>query len=183
MDEIIPVERIDKSILVLRGRSVLLDTDIAELYGVDTRVLVQAIKRNIARFPDDFMFQLTAEEFALLRSQNVISNPEGRGGRRYAPYAFTEHGVAMLASVLNSSRAIDVSVLIVRAFVRMREALTANRELAYKLAELERQLDTHDEAIQSLMAAIRSLMKPPEPKQRRIGFVPPEKDGDAHTQD
>jgi len=181
MDEVIPVERIEKSILMLRGRKVLLDADLAALYGVPTKVFNQAVKRNIARFPDDFMFQLTAEEFALLRSQIVTSNP-GRGKHtKYLPYAFAEHGVAMLASVLNSSRAIDVSVLIVRAFVRMREALTANRELAHKLAELERRLDTHDEAIQSLMAAIRSLMKPPEPKQRRIGFVPPEEDGDAHT--
>ena len=174
MKEIIPAERIDKRILVLRDRRVLLDADLAVLYGVDTRTLIQALKRNIARFPDDFMFQLTPEEFAFLRSQNVISKLAGRGGRRYPPYAFTEHGVAMLASVLNSPRAIEVSVLIVRVFVRMREALTASRELAHKLAELEQRLDTHDEAIQSLMAAIRSLMTPPEQRRRRIGFVRPD---------
>jgi len=122
------------------------------------------------------MFQLTAEEFALLRSRSVILKT-GRGQhRKYLPYAFTEHGVAMLASVLNSPRAIEVSVLIVRAFVKMREALSANKELAHKLAELERRLDTHDEAIRSLMGAIRNLMTPPERKRRRIGFTRPDED-------
>jgi len=179
MTDIVPLKQVEKAILILRGRRVMLDADLAELYGVGTRSLIQALKRNVARFPDDFMFQLTSEEFALLRSQNVISKLAGRGGRRYPPYAFTEHGVTMLASVLNSPRAIEVSVLIVRAFVRMRETLSATRELSLKLAELERRLDTHDEAIQSLMAAIRNLMLPIESKRRRIGFV--KQDEDAGT--
>jgi hypothetical protein len=167
----LPVERIVQSILVIRGLKVLLDSDLAMLYGVETRVLVQAVKRNLERFPEDFMFQLDSEELALLRSQSVISNP-GRGGRRYAPYAFTEQGVAMLSSVLNSPRAIAVNIEIMRAFVRLREILASNEELTAKLNELEHKLETHDQAIAGILSAIRELMRPPEPRKKQpIGFV------------
>jgi hypothetical protein len=168
------VEGITRAILVLRGHRVLLDQALAELYGVETRVLVQAIKRNLARFPADFMFQLTASEWAGLRSQIVTSKPR-RGGRRYAPYAFTEQGVAMLSSVLGSERAIAVNIQIMRAFVRMRELLISNRELAEKLDQLEARLDrklaSHDEAIAAILSAIRELMNPTPPRRRGIGFT------------
>lgn len=170
-----PVVRADAivpSIVRLRGQKVLLDADLAHLYGVETRALVQAVKRNQQRFPEDFMFQLTAGETEALRSQFVISNAPGRGGRRYAPYAFTEQGVAMLSSVLKSPRAIAVNVEIMRAFVQLREMLASNRELKHKLDELERRLGAHDQAIASILSAIRELMSPPEPpKKRRIGFI------------
>jgi DNA-binding PadR family transcriptional regulator len=163
--------QIVQSIVWLRGHRVLLDADLATLYGVETRVLVQAVKRNLDRFPQDFMFQLSGEELEALRSQFVISNA-GRGGRRYKPYAFTEQGVAMLSSVLNSRQAIAVNVEIMRAFVQLREWLSSNKELAKKLEELERKLKTHDQAITGILNAIRELMRPPEPpKKRRIGFV------------
>lgn len=167
----LPVERIVQSILVIRGLKVLLDSDLAMLYGVETRVLVQAVKRNLERFPEDFMFQVDSEELAFLRSQSVISNP-GRGGRRYAPYAFTEQGVAMLSSVLNSPRAIAVNIEIMRAFVRLREILASNKDLTAKLNELEHKLETHDQAIAGILSAIRELMRPPEPRKKQpIGFV------------
>lgn len=163
--------QIVQSIVWLRGHKVLLDADLAALYGVETRILVQAVKRNLERFPEDFMFQLSGEELEALRSQFVISNA-GRGGRRYAPYAFTEQGVAMLSSVLHSPQAIAVNIEIMRAFVRLREMLTSNKELAKKLEELERKLQTHDQAITGILNAIRELMRPPEPpNKRRIGFV------------
>ena len=170
-----PSERITRSILLLRGQKVLLDADLAELYGVETRVLVQAVKRNLSRFPEDFMFQLDAGELAALRSQSVISNA-GRGGRRHAPYAFTEQGVAMISSVLSSPQAIAVNIEIMRAFVRLREILAGNKELATKLTELERKLKTHDQTIAGILDAIRQLMTPPPaPKKRPIGFVTGEK--------
>lgn len=172
---LVPSERIAHSILLLRGQKVLLDADLAELYGVETKVLVQAVKRNLERFPDDFMFQLDAEEFAALRSQSVTSNT-GRGGRRYAPYAFTEQGVAMLSTVLSSPQAIAVNIEVMRAFVRLREMLAGNKELAAKLGELERKLKGHDQAIAGILDAIRQLMAPPPaPKKRPIGFVTGEK--------
>lgn len=167
---LMPVERISQSILILRGQRVLLDANLATLYGVPTGTLVQAVKRNLERFPEVFMFQLTADEWAALRSQFVISN-EGRGGRRYSPYAFSEQGVAMLSSVLKSPHAIAVNIEIMRAFVRMRELLASNKELAQKLAELERKVDTHDQAIVGILKAIRELMHTPEPKKRPIGFT------------
>jgi hypothetical protein len=166
----IPVERIAQSILVLRGHKVLLDVDLAALYGVETGVLIQAVKRNRERFPDDFMLQLTNEEWSALRSQIVISNV-GRGGRRYAPYAFTEQGVAMLSSVLHSKRAIAVNIEIMRAFVRMRELLASNRSLARQLKKLERTVSTHDAAIVGILKAIRELMNPPVHKSKPIGFT------------
>ncbi|MGA2842701.1 MAG: ORF6N domain-containing protein [Steroidobacteraceae bacterium] len=166
----IATEKIGRLIVVLRRERVLLDDDLAELYGVETRVLVQAVKRNLSRFPRDFMFQLTAAEWAALRSQSVISKA-GRGGRRYSPYAFTEQGVAMLSSVLNSERAIGVNIEIMRAFVRIRKLLSADKTLAVKFAQLERKLATHDQAIVGILSAIRELMNPPEPKRRGIGFT------------
>ena len=147
----------------------MLDADLAMLYGVPTKVLVQAIKRNLERFPEDFMFQLSEEEFENLRSRSVTSS---WGGRRYAPYAFTEQGVAMLSSVLKSPRAIAVNVEIMRAFVWLRELLASNKELARKLDALERKLGAHDQAIASILSAIRELMAPSVPAaKRRIGFV------------
>jgi hypothetical protein len=163
-------EQIGQVILVLRRHRVLLDEDLAELYGVETRALVQAVKRNLSRFPRDFMFQLTAAEWTALKSQSVISNA-GRGGRRYAPYAFTEQGVAMLSSVLNSERAIAVNIEIMRAFVRIRELLAGDKALALKFEQLERKLASHDQAIIGILSAIRELMNPPAPKRRGIGFT------------
>jgi hypothetical protein len=151
----------------------LIDADLAALYGVETKVLVQAIKRNIERFPADFMFQLTNQEVKNLRSQFVTSS-SGHGGRRTPPYAFTEQGVAMLSSVLNSPQAIAVNIEIIRTFVRLREMPASNKELAIKLEELERKLQTHDQAITGILNAIREMMKPPElPHKRPIGFVDP----------
>jgi hypothetical protein len=166
----VPIERIERAILVLRGHKVMLDADLATLYEVETRALVQAVKRNIERFPEDFMFQLDAEEVQALRSQSVISNAPGRGGRRYAPYAFTEQGVAMLSTVLNSPRAIAVNIEIMRAFVRLRLLLASNKELARRLDQLEAKTDAKFKAV---FEAIRQLMIPPEPKRRPIGFLTP----------
>jgi len=162
---LIPVERIEKAILLIRGQKVMLDADLAELYGVETRVLVQAVKRNIERFPDDFMFQLSQKEFTILRSQFVTSS--GWGGRRYPPYAFTEQGVAMLSSVLRSQRAIQVNIEIMRAFIRLRQMLASHVELARKLDALE---NKYDAQFKQVFEAIRQLMTPPEPKRRPIGF-------------
>jgi len=144
----------------------MLDADLAALYGVETRVLVQAVKRNRERFPQDFMFQLTADEVVLLRSQTVISKAS-RGGRRYAAYAFTEHGVAMLSSVLRSPRAVQVSIEVVRAFVRLRAMLAGHAELARKLAALEKKYDAQFKVV---FDAIRELMAPPSKSRRPIGF-------------
>jgi len=168
----IPVE---SRILILRHQRVILDSDLAELYGVPVRQLNQQVKRNQGRFPMDFMFQLTAKEGEALRSQIVISK-KGRGGRRYPPYAFTEHGAIMAATVLSSKRAIEMSVFVVRAFVRMREMLAKNRQLAAKINELDRRLETHDTAIQDIIEAIKELMAPEGPSKRKIGFqLPPGK--------
>jgi ORF6N domain-containing protein len=169
------VEDISRAILVVRGHKMLLDGELAALYGVDTRVLLQAVKRNRERFPTDFMIQLTAAEWAALRSQ-IVTLKRGRGQhRKYLPYAFTEQGVAMLSSVLKSARAIAVNIQIMRAFVRMRELLISNRELAQKLdqleARLEKKLASHDEAIAAILSAIRELMNPETPKHRSIGFT------------
>jgi hypothetical protein len=162
---LVPVDRIERTILVIRGHRVMLDADLALLYEVEAKVLNQAVKRNIERFPADFMFQLTAEEAEHLRSQSVTSS--SWGGRRYLPYAFTEQGVAMLSSVLRSPRAVQVNIEIMRAFVRLRQMLQQNADLARKLAQLERKYDTQFRAV---FDAIRELMKPPEKPRRRIGF-------------
>jgi hypothetical protein len=165
--EIIPVERIAQSIRWIRGQKVLLDSDLAVLYGVTTGNLNKAVKRNAERFPADFMFQLDAEEVANLRFRFGISS---WGGRRRRPYAFTEQGVAMLSSVLNSERAVKVNIAIMRAFVKLRETLDTNRELAKKFAELERRVGKHDEEIAAILEAIRQLMVHPEKPRREIGF-------------
>src|SRR3989344_694433 len=163
----VPMERITNSILLIRGQKVLLDADLAGLYGVATKVLIQAVKRNWERFPQDFIFQLTAEEAALLRSQ-IVTLKTGRGRhRKYLPYAFTEQGVAMLSSVLRSKRAVRVNVEIMRTFVRLRQMLASNTDLARKLAVLER---TYDKQFQIVFEAIRRLMDPPGSKRPPIGF-------------
>ncbi|HEX8816567.1 MAG TPA: ORF6N domain-containing protein [Terriglobales bacterium] len=159
--------------MILRHQKVILDRDLAELYGVTVKRFNQQIKRNAERFPEDFRFQLTARENQILRSQ-IVTSSGGHGGRRYRPYAFTEHGAIMAATVLNSRRAIQMSVFVVRAFVRLREMISGNRAIALKIAELERRLENHDDAIQGLLAAIRELMSPKTFRRRRIGFQLPE---------
>ena len=166
----IAAESADQFILVIRRQRVLLDEHLARLYGVETRSLLQAVKRNLERFPPDFMFELSAAEWSALRSQSVTSR-RGRGGRRYAPYAFTEQGVAMLSSVLNSGRAIAVNIEIMRSFVRIRRLLEADKSLARKFQRLERKLASHDQAIVGILAAIRQLMTAPAPRRRGIGFT------------
>lgn len=164
------VRPIEHMILVVRGQRVILDSDLAKLYGVTTKRLNEQVKRNAGRFPADFMLQLTATERRVLRSQSATSKP-GSGGRRYAPQVFTEHGAIMAASVLNSPKAIKVSVYVVRAFVKLREFLSTHRELAAKLSELEHKVDHHDQQIVALIDAIRELMEPPpEPKRKPIGY-------------
>ena len=174
MTTVVPVESIVSKIVFLRGEKVLLDRDLAELYGVETGALNRAVKRNAERFPKDFMFQITDEEAELLRCQTGISKP-GRGGRRYLPYAFSEQGVAMLSSVLNSKRAIDVNIAIMQAFVQLRKTMESHDSLARKLTELEHNLENHDEQIQAIFEAIRQLIAPPDKKGKKIGFTVKEK--------
>ncbi len=162
---IMTVERIRNSIVLVRGERVMLDADLAELYGVETGVLVQAVKRNNDRFPSDFMFRLTKQEFEILRSQTVISSQWG--GRRHPRYAFTEQGVAMLSGVLNSARAVRANIEIMRTFVRLRSMLASHVDLATKLADLEQK---YDRQFSVVFEAIRELMTPPEPARQRIGF-------------
>ena len=169
---IVLTKRVGSKILVLRNQKVILDSDLAELYGVSVKQLNQQIKRNRNRFPSDFVFTLTKAEYAGLRSQIVTSN-SSRGGRRYLPTAFTEHGSIMAASVLNSKRAIEMSIFVVRAFVKMREALLFNRQVVSKLDELETRLDAHDADLQEIIEAIRELMAPLPANNRRIGFEAP----------
>lgn len=178
------VEQIESQIFFIRGQKVMLDADLAELYGVETKRFNEQVRRNSERFPEDFMFQLTAEEFANLRSQfdtsslrsqiatsnNSAGNTAGRGGRRHLPYAFTEHGAIMAASVLNSPRAVEASVQVVRAFVQLRQMLASNAELSRKLVALEKKYDIKFRAV---FEAIRELMTPSDPKKKRpIGFAP-----------
>lgn len=163
---------VESRIIVVRHQKVILDTDLAELYGVPVKRLNEQVKRNRERFPADFMFQLNPEERESLRSQ-IATSKQGRGGRRYAPYAFTEHGAIMAATVLNSERAVEMSVFVVRAFVHLREMLAANQQLAEKIDELELRLDTHDASIQDLLEAIRELMAPDPATGRKIGFQLP----------
>ena len=170
MKALIPGEMIEKKILFLREHKAMLDSDLAALYGVTTKRLNEQVRRNLRRFPADFMFQLTTDEAESLRSQNATSK---RGGRRYLPYAFTEQGVAMLSSVLNSERAIEVNILIMRAFVKLREMLATHKDLAKKLEEMEKKYDVQFKVV---FDAIRKLMAPPEPKRRQIGFCK-EKEG------
>lgn len=170
----VPVEHITQSILILRGHRVILDRDLAAIYGVTTGRLNEAVKRNAKRFPEDFMFQLTAAEHAVLISQIAISTPS-RGGRRKLPWAFTEHGAIQAANVLNSLRAVEMGIYVVRAFIKLRELLASNKELARRLDELEarieKKLTTHDQAIAAMLSAIRQLLNPPAPTRRPIGFT------------
>jgi hypothetical protein len=165
----IRTERIQKAIFLIRGEKVMVDSDLAELYAVETKVLNRAVKRNLKRFPADFMFKLTAKEAATLRCQIGTSKP-GSGGRRYLPNVFTEQGVAMLSSVLNSDRAVMVNIEIMRAFVRLRTLFAAHSELTAKLTELEGRVATHDEHIRAIFDAIRQLMTPPPTSVKQIGF-------------
>jgi len=169
---------IESLILTVRGQKVILDRDLAALYGVPTSRFNEAVKRNRKRFPSDFMFQLTADEFAVLTSQFAMSKP-GRGGRRTPPYAFTEHGAVMAANILHGERAIQMSVLVVRAFVKMRSMLAAQKNLAGKLSTLEKTLtkrqDLHERVISDIIQQIMSLLNPPaesepEPPRKQIGF-------------
>jgi|SRR5947209_160359 len=177
---IVLAKRVGSKILVFRNQKVILDADLAELYGVSVKQLNQQIKRNRHRFPRDFVFTLTKAEHESLRSQIVTSNSP-RGGRRYLPNAFTEFGAIMAASVLNSKRAIEMSIFVVRAFVQMREALLFNRQVASKLSELEARLDDHDESIQDLIEAIRELLAPLPASHRRIGFETPVQSSKSRT--
>ena len=173
-DVVLPVEQIDSIILFVRGQKVILDRDLAQLYGVTTGNLNKAVKRNIDRFPNDFMFQLTPEEYKSLRFQFGILK-KGQHSK-YLPYAFTEQGVAMLSSVLNSKRAIEVNIAIMRAFVRLREMLATHKELAHKLSDLEQRLEKHDDHIQTIFEAIRQMMAPSDKKgKKKIGFTVKEK--------
>lgn len=162
--------RVESRIFLLRGYRVILDSDLAELYGVEVRRLNEQVKRNVGRFPEDFVMRLSVEEASNLKSQ-IATSSSSHGGRRKLPYAFTEHGAIMAASVLNSERAVEMSVFVVRAFVHMREALAANRQLMSKLRELERRIEGHDANIQELIEAIQELMQPPPASGRRIGFA------------
>jgi phage regulator Rha-like protein len=166
--ELLPVEAIERKIYLMRGNKVMLSSDLAELYGVETRALNQAVKRNIQRFPEDFMFRLNASEAEQLVSQNVIPHKKYFGGS--LPYAFTEQGVAMLSSILKSEQAIKINIAIMRAFVKLRELLSTNKELAHKLTTLERKIERHDEEIKAIFNAIRQLMTSPEKPRRKIGF-------------
>ena len=172
-DKVIVEQPIERRIVVIRKQKVLLDMDLADLYGVAVRHLNQQVKRNQERFPEDFCFRLSFQELANLKSQ-IVTSSSTHGGRRKAPLAFTEHGAIMAATVLNSPRAVQMSVFVVRAFVKLREMLATNRELAEKIGELERRLDSHDKAIQEIISAIRMLMRPIETPPKQIGFRPEE---------
>ena len=167
MKELVLVEMIERKIYLIRGHKVMLDGDLAELYGVETKVLLQAVRRNLNRFPGDFMFQLNYQEVAALRSQ-IVTLKKGRGQhRKYSPYVFTEQGVAMLSSVLNSERAIEVNIHIMRAFVKLREMIASHKDLAKRLDDLEKKYDIQFKVV---FDAIRELMRPPEKPKRKIGF-------------
>jgi hypothetical protein len=173
----VPTEVIASTLLVLRRHRVILDAQLASLYGVSTKRFNEQVRRNRRRFPPDFMFQLTPEEFAALRSQFATSKTKlsGRGGRRYLPHVFTEHGAIQAANVLNSSRAIEMGIYVVRAFVQLREVLASNKDLAQRLDQLEagieKRLTSHDDAIAAMLSAIRQLMRPPSRARRGIGFT------------
>ena len=184
---IVPLEHVENKILILRGQRVMLDSDLAEIYGVETKVLNQAVKRNLQRFPEDFMFQLTSEETKNLRFKFETSSFEllglrlqfvtskiGRGGSRYLPYAFTEHGAVMLASILNSPSAVQASIFVVRAFIQLRQLGAINANLAIKIAELEDKYGKHDIQIQKVIRVLHKLLEPPpeptEPEKPPIGF-------------
>ncbi len=170
MNQEIFVEKVERRIFLIGGHKVMLDSDLAKLYGVSTKRLNEQVRRNRTRFPSDFMFQLTSDAASSLRSQIATLKLSRGRHRKYLPYAFTEQGVAMLSTVLNSERAVQVNIVIMRAFVRLRQILASHRELAEKLKELDRKLEGHDEKIQSLFDIIRELMIQPESPRRQIGF-------------
>ena len=170
--------RVESKIVVLRGRKVILDLDLAQLYGVAVKRLNEQVKRNADRFPADFLFRLNPVERQILRSQ-IATSRTGHGGRRYQPYAFSEHGAIMAASVLNSKRAVEMSIFVVRAFVRMREALATNLEIVAKLRDLELRVENHDADIEEILVAIRELMTPEPAAGRQIGFEIPAAKGRA----
>jgi hypothetical protein len=168
--EVIPTHSIAPLIRSIRKRRVIMDADLATLYGVQTRALIQAVKRNADRFPEDFLFQLSPDEAGALRSQFVISKT-GRGGRRYSPYAFTEHGALMAANILNTSRAVAMSVYVIRAFIKMREDLTANAAILKRLAEIDKTLLIHDAGLRDIYQKLRPLLEPPPaPPKPEIGI-------------
>jgi hypothetical protein len=167
----VPVHDITRAILVLRGQRVLLDAELAGLYGVTTKRLNEQVKRNAARFPEDFMFRLNRAETEALNRSQIATGSQKHRDPRFPPYGFTEHGAIMAATILNSPRAVEMSLYVVRAFVRLRELLASNTALARKLNELEGKLKNHDEAIAAILSAIRELMNPPAPKRRGIGFT------------
>lgn len=180
----VPIERIASGILLVRGERVMLDADLATLYGVPTKRLNEQVKRNAERFPPDFMFRLSAAETAALNRSQIATGSQKHRDPRYPPYAFTEHGAIMAATVLNSPQAVDMSVFVVRAFVRLRELLASNKALAGKLAELETRLEGHDQAINEIILAIRELMAPAVPEKKRgIGFTADLGDADEAPQD
>ncbi len=166
----LPAENIITKILVIRNQKVIIDRDLAVLYNVETRALKQAVRRNIKRFPEDFMFQLNRKEFMNWRSQIVMSKSDEKG-LRHLPYAFTEQGVAMLSSVLKSERAIEVNILIMRAFVKLREIISTHKKVKEKLKELESKLKEHDDRIVQIIQVINQLLTPPEPVKKKIGFT------------
>jgi hypothetical protein len=168
-------EEIERSIVIVRGQRVMFDSDLARMYGVTTKELNQAVRRNAKRFPNDFAFRLTPEEFADLRSQ-IVTSKTGRGGRRYQPWVFTEHGVAMLSSVLRSPRAIAVNIEIVRAFVRLRRLLATPSDIVQEITRLARQVDLHDDKIKTIFTALERLLAPPERDQESyFGFRKPDR--------
>ncbi len=169
MRYIIPQERIENKIFLIRGQKVILDVDLSNLYGVKTFVLNQAVKRNIERFPDDFMFRLSKEEANILKSQFVISS---WGGRRTFPYAFTEQGIAMLSGILNSKKAIHVNIMIMRTFIKLKQMIATHKELAHKIEELERKYKKHDLEIETIFGAIKKMLEPPKSSPRKFGFQP-----------
>jgi ORF6N domain len=169
-DLLVPEELIERRIYFIRGRKVMVDADLADLYQVATKALNQAVRRNPERFPDDFMFQLTLDEAEALRSQNVTSKTEGSGGRRYLPFVFTEHGVGMLSSVLKSPRAVQMNILIIRTFIHMREMLAAHEDLAMRMEQIESTQEFHASVINTLAEEIGDMKRLPEPERRHIGF-------------
>lgn len=170
MNEIIPVEAITRKIYLFRGHKVMLDADLAVLYGVTTKRLNEQVRRNSERFPDDFMFRLSTEENDLLKSQIATSSAAGHGGRRTLPFVFTEHGAIMAATVLNSRQAVETGIFVVRAFVQFREMMLGHKQLAQHLEKLEKRLSAHDENFRVVFEAIRQLLSEDEKPKRKIGF-------------
>jgi hypothetical protein len=172
---LVPLERIEGRIFLIRGQKIMIDADLAELYGVPTKRLNEQVKRNAERFPEDFVFRLTAGEVETLNPSQFATGSQKHRDPRFTPFAFTEHGAIMAANVLSSPRAVEMGVYVVRAFVRLREAIASNQALAAKLVELERKLEGHDRAIAGILDAIRQLMAPPpDPPRRPIGFITPQ---------